>query len=199
LSQQGLFFYYVIKILPLAVTKINIMKQIFLAAFAGLLCMFTSCSGNTEASSDNMNTQQEQQNLAASDVINRAFETGDVNGIDSVVADDFLDHTDRGDMKGRDSLKAMVKMIHANFKDMKMEKVREVADEDFVYSWMRYSGTSDGTMGMPKGPYDMKAIEVSRYKDGKVVEHWSFMDMQDMMKMMPQPNMNSMDTTKMKK
>ncbi len=175
------------------------MKQIFLAAFAGLLCMFTSCSGNTEASSDNMNTQQEQQNLAASDVINRAFETGDVNGIDSVVADDFLDHTDRGDMKGRDSLKAMVKMIHANFKDMKMEKVREVADEDFVYSWMRYSGTSDGTMGMPKGPYDMKAIEVSRYKDGKVVEHWSFMDMQDMMKMMPQPNMNSMDTTKMKK
>jgi hypothetical protein len=73
-----------------------------------------------------------------------------------VVAEDFIDHTDRGDMKGRDS-KAMVKFVHANFNDMKSEKIREVAEGDFVYSWMRYTGTSDGTMGMPDGPYEMKA------------------------------------------
>ncbi len=137
-------------------------------------------------------------NIASSDVIMKAFQTGDVSGIDSVVSDDFLDHTDRGDMKGRDSLKAMVNWVHANMKDMKTEKVREVADGDFVYSWMRYTGTSDGSMGMPNGPYDMKAIEVAKYNDGKAVEHWSFMDAQDMMKMMPQPTMNSMDTSKMK-
>nr|MBA2561720.1 ester cyclase [Chitinophagaceae bacterium] len=146
---------------------------------------------------------QEQKNLAASDVISKAFQTGDVAGIDSVVSDDFIDHTDRGDMKGRDSLKAMVKFIHSNFKDMKSEKIRDVADGDYVYSWMRYTGTSDGSMGMPKGPYDMSAIELAKFKDGKAVEHWSFMDMQDMMKMMPQQpnmnNMNNMDTTKMKK
>src|SRR5687767_5196009 len=90
-----------------------------------------------------------------------------------------------GDKKGRESLKAMVNMIHSNFKDMKMEKVREVADDEYVFTWMRYSGTSDGAMGMPKGPYDMSAIEVAKFKDGKAVEHWSFMDMQDMMEMMP--------------
>ena len=55
-------------------------------------------------------------------------------------------------------------------------------------------------MGMPNGPYDMKSIEVAKFKDGKAVEHWGFMDMQDMMKMMPpQPNMSKTDTSKMSK
>ncbi len=179
------------------------MKKILFAAFAGLLFICTSCNTDTTVTSDNNDNAQEQKNLAASDVISKAFQTGDITGIDSVVSDDFIDHTDRGDMKGRDSLKAMVNFVHSNFKDMKTEKIRDVADGDYVYSWMRYTGTSDGSMGMPKGPYDMSAIEVAKFKDGKAVEHWSFMDMQDMMKMMPQQpnmnNMNKMDTGKMKK
>ena len=44
----------------------------------------------------------------------KAFQTGDVSGIDSVVSDNFLDHTDRGDMTNRDSLKAVVTWVHAN-------------------------------------------------------------------------------------
>jgi hypothetical protein len=53
-------------------------------------------------------------------------------------------------------------------------------------------------MGMPTGPFDMDAIELSKYKDGKAVEHWGFMEMQDMMKMMPPPAQqpgNKMDTS----
>lgn len=175
------------------------MKKIFLAAFTGLLCFCISCNSKTESTVVNKYTEQEQKNIAASDLIMKAFQTGDVSGIDSVLSDDYIDHTDRGDIKGRDSLKAMVKFVHANFKDMKTEKVRDVADGDFVYSWMRYTGTSDGTMGMPKGPYDIEAIEAAKYKDGKAVEHWSFMDAQDMMKMMQPANMNNMDTSTKKK
>jgi predicted SnoaL-like aldol condensation-catalyzing enzyme len=174
------------------------MKKIFLAAFAAVFCLF-SCNVKTDSTSDNHHSEQEKKNLAANDVVMKAFETGDVSGIDNAVSDDFVDHTDRGDMKGRDSLKAMVTFIHANMKDMKMEKMREVAKEDFVYSWMRYTGNSDGTMGMPKGPYDMEAMEVSKYKDGKAVEHWAFMEMQDAMKMMAPPKMPDADTSKAKK
>ncbi len=90
-------------------------------------------------------------------------------------------------------------MVHTNFKDMKMEKVREMADDEFVFSWMRYSGTSDGAMGMAKGPYTMNTIEVSKFRDGKAVEHWAFMDAQEMMAMRGQPNMNNIskkDTSK---
>ena len=178
------------------------MNKLLFAAFAGLLCFCSSCTSDTAGSSDNKGSAQAQKNIAASDAISKAFETGNVSAIDSVVADDFVDHTDRGDKKGRDSLKAMVTMMHTYMKDMKQEKVHEVADDDYVFSWMHYSGTSDGAMGMPKGPFSMNAIEVSKYKDAKAVEHWSFVDMKEMMKMMPQTNMgdmNKMDTSKMKK
>ena len=177
------------------------MKKIFFAALAGMLCIFTSCDNNNATVVGKGDTQREK-NLAASNVIDEAFKSGDVSKIDSVVATDFVDHTDRGDKVGRDSLKALVAMIHNNFKDMKMEKVHELADDDYVFSWMRYTGTSDGSMGMPKGPYEMNVTEVAKFKDGKAVEHWSFVDMKDMMKMMPPPpppvEAGKMDTAKAK-
>ncbi len=161
--------------------------------FGGIMFLVVACSGNTEVKTMQAGSTQ-QKNLAASNTIMKAFETGDVSSIDSVVSEDFLDHTDKGNIKGRDSLKAMMKLMHSSFKDMKSEKIHELADDEYVYNWMRYSGTSDGSMGMPNGPYVMSAMEVSKYKDGKATEHWSFMEMPDVMKMMTPPNMNAMDS-----
>jgi predicted SnoaL-like aldol condensation-catalyzing enzyme len=176
------------------------MKKIFFAAFAGLL--FVSCDSKTEATSENKESSPEQKNRAAFDSISKAFQTGEITGIDSLVADDFVDHSDKGDVKGRDSLKAMITTMHNSLKEMKTETVNTAANGDYVYGWMRYSGTGDGSMGMPKGPYDFTSIELVKFKDGKASEHWAFMQMKDMMKMMgPQPGMemNKMDTTKKKK
>jgi predicted SnoaL-like aldol condensation-catalyzing enzyme len=86
---------------------------------------------------------------------------------------------------GRDSFKAMIVQMHNTSKDMKMETMKEVADNDYVFEMMRYTGTGDGVM-MPPGPYDMHAVEVIRFKDGKAVEHWSYMNAAEMMKMMGQ-------------
>ncbi|MES2882804.1 MAG: ester cyclase [Bacteroidota bacterium] len=174
------------------------MRKILIAAFAGLFCICTSC--NNAPVTANAMSDEEQKNLAASQTITKAFQTGDVAGIDSVVADNFLDHTDRGDFTGRDSLKSMVKWVHANFKDAKTETIQEVAKGEYVWSWMRYTGTSNGVPGMPNGPYDMQAVELAKFKDGKAVEHWNFMETQDMMAMMaqapPMSNMNKPDSTK---
>lgn len=160
------------------------MKKLFFAAAAALLCICTSCETKMDTTTDTEGSA-EQRNLAAFETVNKAFETGDVRGLDSVLADDFLDHTDRGDVKGKDSLKAMVSQMHSKFPDMKNETVHQVADGDYVYGWMRYTGTSDGSMGMPKGPYDMQSMEVVKFNsDGKATEHWAFMEMQDMMEMM---------------
>lgn len=175
------------------------MKKILSLGCAGLLCVLVSCnSGPAATSADDDVKVQQKKNLAASDAVGKAFETGDPSIIDSVVADDFIDHTDHGEVKGRDSLKAMVTMMHSMFKDMKMDKVRDATDGDYVYSWMSYSGTSDGQMGMPKGPYKMSSIEVTRFKDGKAEEHWAFMDAQDMAKMMAPPQTNMTDSSKKK-
>ena len=169
-----------------------------LIAISALFC-FASCT--TPASAPAKTEDVAQKNLESGRNIAKAFETGNTALVDSAVADDFLDHTDQGDKKGKDSLKSMITLMHSTMKDMKMETIREVADDDYVFQWMRYSGTSHGEMGMPVGPYDMHALEVSKYKDGKAVEHWSYVDMKEMMKMMPPAAAGKMmgDSMNMKK
>jgi predicted SnoaL-like aldol condensation-catalyzing enzyme len=99
------------------------------------------------------------------------------------VASDFVDHTPKGDYN-RDSLKTMITMMK-NSGTMKSEIKKELADDEYVMGWMHWTGTSNGSMpDMPAGPYDMNGIEVVRFKDGKAVEHWAFMDAREMMKMM---------------
>lgn len=153
-----------------------------------------SCNDKTESTTTTETgmagdyTASEQAKLDAFNTVSNAFETGDISKVDSVVADDFVDHSDMGDVNGRDSLKKMIVMMHEKMKDSKTEVVNQAVSGDYVYSWMRYSGNSDGSMGMPAGPYDMKSIELVKFNgNNKAIEHWAFMDMQDMMKMMPPP------------
>jgi predicted SnoaL-like aldol condensation-catalyzing enzyme len=178
------------------------MKKILFVASAGLFCLFTSCNSSTTpaATAETKDNSKAQKNLDASHAVNKAFETGDVGPVDSVIADDFVDHTDKGDVKGKDSLKAMIVMSHKDSKNMKMEVVKELADDDYVFALMHFSGTSDGTMMPTKGPYDMHSMEVIKFRDGKATEHWEYMNPADMMKMMPPAaNMSKKDADKAKK
>lgn len=135
-----------------------------------------------------------KKNLAAFHTVDNAFMTGDISQIDSVVASDFVDHGEKGD-GNRDSLKAMIAAMKKSDKDTKSETKKEFADDEYVMGWMHWTGTSDGSMeGMPAGPYDMAEIEVVRFKDGKAVEHWSFMEPRELMKMMAPKS--GTDTTK---
>ncbi len=171
------------------------MKKILFLFSTLVFCLFISCNDKTAGTSDGM-SEQAKKNLEASRAISKAFETGDNSGIDSVVSADFVDHTDRGDYN-RDSLKNMITQVRASFPDMKSEVMKEWADDNWVFTQVRYTGTSDGSMGMPVGPYDMHAIHVVRCNDGKIVEHWEYMEMRDMMKMMGQ--MQPQGDTTMKK
>jgi len=159
------------------------MKKVLFAAFAGLF-LLASCNDKPPVE-ESKNNSKTYKNIEASRAVSKAFGSGDVTGIDSVVSDKFVDHTDRGDV-GRDSLKAMIKMVNATNKDMKMEVLKELGDDDYVFTWMRFTGTSDGTI-MHVGPYNMTGMQVVRCEDGKIVEHWEFMEPREMMKMMPPP------------
>jgi predicted SnoaL-like aldol condensation-catalyzing enzyme len=154
------------------------MKNLYLAA-AGMLCLLTACNN---ASQTTGNDSMAQKNLDAMHIVNKAFETGDISHIDDAVAADFVDHTDQGD-KGRDSLKAMITQMHKSGMTMKVDVMKEIADSNYAFEMMRYSGNGDGMM-MPAGPYEMHAVEVVRFKDGKGVEHWSYVSMSEIMKMM---------------
>jgi predicted SnoaL-like aldol condensation-catalyzing enzyme len=168
------------------------MKKLVLLLFVFTTFLIYLVSCNEMASKSEINST-EQKNLAADSIVGDAFRTGDISKIDSVVAADFVDHTQDGD-KNRDSLKTVIKMVHDSFPDMKMDLMHQSAKDDYVYTWLRFTGNSTGQMGMPKGPYDWRMMEVTKFKDGKAVEHWEFMDSRDvakereqMMKMMQQP------------
>jgi len=165
------------------------MKKLF-SLFAGaILCFLISCNNEKSTVETTAGTEEEssakKKNLEASHTVVKAFDTGDPSMIDSVVASDFVDHSEGKD-QNRDSLKAMIVAWKADSKDSKSEIIKELADDEYVFSWMRFTGTSSGAMGMPAGPYNMTSIEVVRFKDGKAVEHWSFMEPREMMKMMAQ-------------
>jgi|KBSSwiS6_1023812.scaffolds.fasta_scaffold77455_1 Uncharacterized protein conserved in bacteria len=158
------------------------MKKTFLTTAIALIC-FSAC--NNEPKVAGSKDDETKQNIEVARIINEAFRTGDASKIDSVVSPEYIDHSDRGDMKGIDSLKAGIKWTRENMKDMKMEVRRQWADNDYVSSWMRFTGTNNTPMpGFPAGPYDWNTIELMRYKDGKLVEHWGFMEIQSVMKMM---------------
>jgi hypothetical protein len=74
----------------------------------------------------------------------------------------------------------------------KNEVVKEIADDDYVFQWMKETMTmkEDG-MGMKAGEtHTMSAIEVTKFnKDSKATDHWSFVEWGDVMKMMPPPPM----------
>jgi predicted ester cyclase len=181
------------------------MRKILLIPAAFICFLLVSCQSDTKVAAASEDNTAAQKNLEADHIVSDAFGSGDISKIDDAVSKDCLQHTEHGDVKGIDSLKAMITWMHSNMTDMKMERKKEFADKDYVFSWMRFTGNSNGAGGMPKGPYDMSAIEVSRFENGKAVEHWEFMEMQAMMKWMAQMNpqgngqMNMPDSAMMKK
>ncbi len=66
------------------------MKQILFVALAVFLFFaYTSCTSGNKSDVVSKNTVGEQKNLAAFETVSKAFETGDVSGIDGAVADDL--------------------------------------------------------------------------------------------------------------
>ncbi|MEO7765920.1 MAG: ester cyclase, partial [Ferruginibacter sp.] len=83
---------------------------------------------------------------------------------------------------------SMISHIKNSFTDLKMDIISDAADGDYVFTLSRMAGTTNATPGMgmpPNTKQDATGVDVVKFKDGKITEHWSYMDMKDMMKMMP--------------
>jgi predicted ester cyclase len=172
------------------------MKKFLFVISAVLLCCCISCSN--EKSGETKDNSAAQKNIEACNAVNKAIETGDVSKLGDYIAADGVDHAgEKGDVVGLDSIKAELAKIHTMYSNLKMDVIKSLADNDYVFQWMHFSGTCTmPSMGMPAGTnVDMSPIEVSKFKDGKATEHWTFMQPAEMMKMMPAMG-NKMDTTK---
>lgn len=134
-----------------------------------------------------------KKNMEVNTAIMKAYEANDFSKMNEYLAADAIDHGgEKGDVKGVDSIIAEMKRYRAMMPDMKSEIVKEIADDEYVFTWGKFSGTMNGKMT------NMTSIDVSKFKDGKAVEHWVFMNPADMMAMMPPMPTAAMDTAQTK-
>jgi len=182
------------------------MKKLAFAFSAVVFCLLLSCNeSETKAPAyEGGMSEKAKKNLDNTTAVIKMFASGDFSKAGDYIAADGVDHTPpppHSEVKGLDSLMALFKEMAGTMADAKNEVVQGVADDDYSMVWIKQSWTQktdDPMMGMKAGQRgDMQSVEVCKHgADGKITDHWSFMYMPDMMKMMPQaPG----DTSKPKK
>ena len=105
---------------------------------------------------------------------------GELELIDELVADDFVEHQAMPGMpEGKDALRAFVEMFRAAFPDLKVETLATAVDGDEVWVHSRMTGTHKGDFNgiAPTGKkVDVTMFDRVRTRDGKAVEHWGVSD-----------------------
>ena len=166
------------------------MKKLAFAVSAVILSCFVTCTTNT--AHEDGTSEKAHKNMENLKAVISMFETGDYSKAGDYIATEGVDHTGpTGEVKGLDNLKAMFAQMGSTMTDVKNEIKKELADDEYSMVWVRQTWTQktdDPMMGMKAGQQgDMQTVEVCKHgADGKITDHWGFMSMADMMKMMPQ-------------
>ena len=149
--------------------------------FSSSVAMFflISCSTPTSTAPEATTTSQNEVNIANNLRIYKAIETGDVSAIDTLFASDAIDHDgpNNTDIKGKDSIMKMLGDMHNHIKDLKTDVITSAANDDYVFSMVHITGTAlDSSMGIPGKSIDVRGVDVVKFKDNKMSEHWGFTD-----------------------
>ena len=149
------------------------MKKLFTFCLLAPALVLLSCGGGGGMSS------KAKKNLDVNSSIMKAYMAGDFSKMGDYIAADAVDHGgEKGDIKGLDSIVAMMKVYQGQMTDMSYKVIKELADDEYVFSWTSVSGKMGGQQ------MNMASLDVSKFKDGKVTEHWVFMDPREVAQMM---------------
>ncbi|HEY0895533.1 MAG TPA: ester cyclase [Sphingobacteriaceae bacterium] len=127
------------------------------------------------------------RNKAAAIKIISAFDNGDVNAFDALIAQDVKSHSEMPPgMKstGLEAVKEMCKMNKTAFPDMKSQVHTVASAGDTVMIFYTSEGTNTGSLyGQPATNKKIKVdgVDIIRFQNGKAVEHWGVFDSMKMM------------------
>jgi predicted ester cyclase len=162
------------------IKKITVMRNLLFLLFIAVGSICISCNGGGGMSAT------AKKNMEVNDAIMKAYEAGNFDKMGDYIAKDAVDHGgETGDVIGLENIVSEMKKYRAMMPDMKYTWQKNVADDEHVFTWAKVSGTLDGKT------VTMQSIDVSKFKDGKAVEHWVFMDPKEvaqMMQSMPAPS-----------
>ena len=157
-----------------------------------LLCF---AFGAFAAQAQQMPDQSAKNKIAAAKII-KAFDAGDTQAFDNLIAKDVVTHSEMPpEIKttGLAAVKEMSKMNKMAFPDMKSMVHAIATAGDTVIVFYTSEGTNSGEFyGMPATNKRIKTdgVDIIRFQNGKAVEHWGVYDSMKMMQqlgMLPPP------------
>jgi hypothetical protein len=161
--------------------------------FAACVYFMISCSSQNESES-----ATRLQNLELVKNIRSAIDSNQLNKLDQYIASDAIDHDgDRGYMKGLDSIKMQMQKWHSEAEE-KIEVIRELADDDYVMSWIKSNGKylTTGQGHKPGDTFTAQMVSITKVANGKAVEHWMMMPPTDVIQMMASTTAPAVQTAK---
>jgi predicted SnoaL-like aldol condensation-catalyzing enzyme len=67
--------------------------------------------------------------------------------------------------------------IHSHIRNFKAGVITCASHVDYVFSLVHITGISTGSsVGMPGKSFDLIAVDVVKFKDNKITDHWGFTD-----------------------
>lgn len=112
-------------------------------------------------------------------IIEDGFSKGDVTVFDRHASPDFVEHQYGFIPPNAEGVKKVIRSLHNAFPDFSMTIEDLATDSDKVWGRMTARGTQKGQFG-PMPPTDKKfeitVIDIMRFKDGKLIEHWGVAD-----------------------
>ena len=112
-------------------------------------------------------------------LLESGFGDGDLSVVDELVAPDFIEHQNGAQGIGPDAVKRIIRGLHASLTGVRLEIEDITASGDVV--WVRSRATATNTLPFMGGPATGRSVEIDvidiiRFADGKMVEHWGVAD-----------------------
>jgi len=103
---------------------------------------------------------------------------GDESVLEAYVAPDCVEHQ-RGNQPGLEGAKGVARALHRWMSDFSLTVEDIAVSGDVVWTRNRARGVSTGSVlgfGPTGGPVEVDVIDIGRFADGVLVEHWGIAD-----------------------
>lgn len=123
-----------------------------------------------------------EQNKATMQRLYDVIAGGNLNVIDEIIASSMIDHEELPGISGengREMFRNFLIVLRDAFPDLSVEVHDMIAEGDTVASRITMRGTHQGKfLGIPASgnQMNMGVIDITRFADGKAVEHWGQSD-----------------------